>query len=212
MPSRAMLVGDQVRVPWGLDILDGVVEDIYETGSGRRVVVRVAVPGASEDDAIVTLPAEDVQLRDEAESTSPGAWVTGARYERRLTEALGRLLSKLPGKAQLKMQPRISPDWEADFAIQSGPRVVLIEAKAGGPQRRITAETVHRLRASLAKIRPRATAGLLVTDREVTSAASQLLRETPSLRAIQWRGPRDDDRLAAALASLLSGSEEDPQA
>jgi hypothetical protein len=208
MPSRAILVGDRVRVPFGLDTVDGVVEDVYEHGSSRRVVVRIAVPGASEDGETVTLPADDVELRDEAEAIPPGTWVTGAQYERKLGEALQRLLPSLPADAEIHTQVLTGGDRGADYVIQSGNREVLIEAKTGTRQAHVTTDMVNQLRRLLSYMRPRDVAGLLVTDLNFTPSAQRLLRQSSRLRAVRWRSPRDDKQLAAALASLLSGKSE----
>jgi hypothetical protein len=115
MPSRAILVGDHVRIPWGLDTLDGVVEDIYEHGSSRRVVVRVAVPGAGDDGETVTLPAEVVRSQDEAENASPGEWVTEVRYERKVGEALVQLLAALSPEGRVVANVEMDRNREADL-------------------------------------------------------------------------------------------------
>jgi hypothetical protein len=204
MPSRAIQVGDQVRVPWGLDTVDGVVEDIYESSHGRRMLVRVAVPGASEDGETITLPADEVQLRDEAEGVPPGTWVTEAQYERKLGEALRRLLPLLQLHAEIRSQIGTGAERRADFVVQSGNRKVFIEAKTGTRQKHITTDTVNQLRRLLSYGQPSDVAGLLVTDLDLTPNAQRLIRESPRLRAVRWRSSHDDKRLAAALTSLLS--------
>jgi hypothetical protein len=208
MPSRAISLGDHVRVPWGLDTLEGVVEDIYETGSGPRVVVRVAVPGSSEDGETVTLPADTVELRDEADGAPPGAWVTAAQYERKVSEALQRVLPSLEVDGEVQLGTHAKRDRGSDFVVRSGHRNVLIQVKTGTRQRHITTDMVNQLRRQIAYAQQKDVAGLLVTDLTLTPAAHRLLRASPRLRAVRWHGPRDDGRLAAALASLLAGNEE----
>jgi hypothetical protein len=230
MPSRAIEVGDHVRVPWGLDTVDGVVEDIYESTHGRRMLVRVAVPGGDEDGETITLPAEDVELRDEAKPVSPGAWVTEAQYERKLGEALQRLQHSSLSDADIYPKrealwryrrlvtdldriPRLDADFRlareaargrgADFVVQSGDRKVLIEAKTGILQDRITTDMINQLRMLLSHMQWEDTKGLLVTDLDLTPDAQQLLREFPRLRVVRWRGRHDDKRLASVLTSLL---------
>lgn len=203
MSSQAVQVGDRVRVPWGLDVLDGLVEDIYETSSGRRVVVRVAVPGSSEAET-VTLPAETIEPPENAETASPGSWVTGARYERKLGEALQRLVPSLRADTGILVQVAMGRGQSADFVVQSGNRKVFIEAKSGTHQRHVTTDMVNQLRRLLRYANSRDVAGLLVTDLDLTPSAQRLLRESPQLRAVRWRSSSDDKRLADALASLLS--------
>jgi hypothetical protein len=203
MSSQAVQVGDRVRVPWGLDVLDGLVEDIYETSSGRRVVVRVVVPGSSEAET-VTLPAETIELPEKAEAASPGSWVTGARYERKLGEALQRLVPSLLADTGIQAQVAMGGEQRADFIVQSGDRKVFIEAKSGTHQRHITTDMVNQLRRLLRYTKSEDVAGLLVTDLSFTPNAQRLLRESPRLRAVRWRSSSDDKRLADALASLLS--------
>jgi restriction endonuclease len=209
MPSHGLHVGDHVRVPWGLDTLDGVVEDVYETGAGPRVLIRVLVPGGSEEAETLTLPADAVELADEAERSSPGAWVPGARYERSVAEALQRILPTLLGEwdfqAQSWAQPWIGPDRRPDFLIHAGPRLLVLEAKTGGSEKNVTAEAVQQLQAYLAKLPSWQAAGLLVTDAELTPQARALLHESPRIHAVRWRNARDDHRLAAALSSVLGG-------
>jgi hypothetical protein len=209
MPSQGLQVGDYVRVPWGLDTLDGVVEDLYETGAGTRVVIRILDPDISEQTETVALPAEAVELVAEGDRSSGGAWVTGARYERSLAEALQRLLPTLLGEGDLEAQywaePRIDPYHRPDFLIQAGPRILVVEAKTGSPEKNVTAEAVHQLRAFIANL-PRHVSGLLVTDAKLTRQARAVLEDDPRLHVVQWRSARDDHRLATAVASLLRGN------
>jgi hypothetical protein len=212
VPSQGLQVGDHVRVPWGLDTLDGVVEDVYETGAGPRVVIRILDPDVSGQAETVALPAEAVEVVAEGDRSSPGAWVTGARYERSLAEALQRLLPTLLGEGDLEAQrwaePRIDPDHRPDFLIQAGPRMLVVEAKTGGPEKNVPAEAIHQMRALIANL-PRHVSGLLVTDTKLTPQARAILHEDPRLHVVQWRSARDDSRLAAAITSLLRGEEEE---
>jgi hypothetical protein len=213
VPSQGLQVGDHVRVPWGLDTLEGVIEDVYETGAGRRVVVRALAPDIGEPET-VSLPAETVELADEAEDSPLGAWVTGARYERSVAEALQRLLPALLGEGdfQALVEPRIDPNRRPDFLIQAGPWWLVVEAKAGGSEQNVTAEAVRQLQSYLVNLPRRANlprrhvAGLLVTDAKLTPSAQKLMHASPQLHAVRWRSARDDSRLAAAVASLLRGN------
>jgi hypothetical protein len=208
MPSQSLQVGDHVRVPWGLDTLDGVVEDVYETGAGPRVVVRMLDPDTSEEAETVALPAEAVELAAKERRSPPGAWVPGARYERSVAEALQRLLPTLLGdrdfQAHAWPQPWIDPDHRPDLLIHAGPWLLVVEAKTGRAEKKVTAEPIQQLQTFLANL-PRDASGLLVTDAELTPHARTLLNEDPRLHVVRWRSARDDHRLAAAVASLLGG-------
>ncbi len=62
-PAQLPAVGQVVVVLWGLDEVEGVVEDAYSTGSGPRVRVRVPVqgPGGEElEHFSFVLPADAV--------------------------------------------------------------------------------------------------------------------------------------------------------
>jgi primosomal protein N' len=55
-------VGDRVRVPWGLDEVDGTVVEVYDSGLGPRVVVRVLLEGVDPESAeTVTLPLSAIK-------------------------------------------------------------------------------------------------------------------------------------------------------
>lgn len=58
-------VDQAVIVPWGLDEVEGIVEDAYSTGSGPRVRVRVAVSGPDGEELdhfSFVVPASTVRL------------------------------------------------------------------------------------------------------------------------------------------------------
>jgi hypothetical protein len=210
-PSEGLQVGDYVRVPWGLDSLDGMVEDVYETSTGTRVVIRILDPDMSEQTETVALPAGAVEVVAEGDRSSVGTWVTGARYERSLAEALQRLLPTLSGEGNLEakywVEPRIDPYHRPDFLIRAGPRMLVIEAKTGSPEKNVTADAVRQLRAFLVNL-SRDASGLLVTNTKLTPQALAILHDDPRLHAVQWRSARDDHRLAAAIASLLRVNED----
>jgi len=196
MPARGPLVGDQVLVAWGLDRLRGVVESVYEAGSGRRVVVRVALPGGH--DETLALPADAVELAEPgSEPASPGSWLLQLRYERLVLAALERLLNN----ADIEWQGRA--DDGSDFLINTRPHPLVVEIKASPPSRKISAQDLEAL---LEQIRARSARGLLVTDGELTAAAKKLLERTGPLRVVQWRDPRDTEVLADALESLTASA------
>jgi restriction endonuclease len=207
MPAEAVVLGERVRVPWGLDKLEGVVVDVYETGSGRRVVVEVSLPGRSDDPDEVTtiaLPEEAVEtLRQGSTAISPGAWVTGLRYERSVGEALERLASEVLDRGQVFEGHRRS-DQGVDFLLLGEPRPIVVEVKTSRPPREITVSDLRKL---LGRLRSETFPGkavvLLVTDQKLTPDAEEFLNNTARLRVVRWRDSRDDSRLAAALKLLV---------
>ena len=58
-------VGDHVRVPWGLDEVEGDVMAVYGSGLGRRITVAVRIEGA-DDTFTVTYPEDAVERADAA--------------------------------------------------------------------------------------------------------------------------------------------------
>lgn len=58
MSRRGPRPGDRVLVNWGLDEVEGVVEDVYGLGSARRAVVRIPFlgPDGEELGESITVP------------------------------------------------------------------------------------------------------------------------------------------------------------
>ena len=56
--------GDRVIVDWGLDTIEAEVQDVYSSGLGTRVVLRVPVLGPSGEELdhnVVTVPVASIQ-------------------------------------------------------------------------------------------------------------------------------------------------------
>jgi hypothetical protein len=191
------MVGDQVFVTWGLDRIRGVVESVYETGSGRRVVVRVALPGGHDNETLA-LPVDAVELAEpNSEPASPGSWLPHLRYERLVRAALERLLDN----ARIEWHGRA--DDGTDLVIHTQPRPLLVQIKARPSSHKIS---TRELEALLAHMRNESARGLLVTDRELTAAARKLVDTTEPLRVVHWRDSRDNRVLADALESLTASA------
>lgn len=63
--SRSFVVGDRVKVDWGLDTADGVVRAVRPTGSRVHVLVEVDIPGPEGEvlaTETVSVPAEAVTV------------------------------------------------------------------------------------------------------------------------------------------------------
>ena len=46
--SALPAIGSHVRVPWGLDTVEGEVVDAYDSGFGQQVIVAVTLEGSDE--------------------------------------------------------------------------------------------------------------------------------------------------------------------
>lgn len=214
MAERTYSVGEPVHVPWGLDVVEGVVVSAYGSGEARQVVVKVMLPDAPDDaeDTTVTLPASALEAADlEADERRPGSWLPALHYERELTEAITSIVRRIWGdRARLERpassaEPELARNVRADIEIKLSDRTVLIEAKAPASGR-VSERTVTALVVLLAAAH--AAAGLLVTNGELSPGAEERVRdanrEGVPLRAVTWRSQRDNQNLARALGELLA--------
>jgi hypothetical protein len=191
----AVSVGQIVSVPWGLDTLDGTVLRIYETGTGRRAVVQVSVPGADED-VTLTLPADTLEPADHPDRPRQGAWIG---YEAAVVKAFSRVTPKISKNATLF---RNTPD-EVDLKIQIGEAFIAAEIKYLPHRPRVSMSLIERahmlhLRTSLPVI--------LVTNADIEIAEnSASLAETTrrEIYFVQWQTPADDEALERGIRQLL---------
>jgi len=222
MAREAFSIGDHVHVPWGLDVVDGVVVNTYGEGDGRQVVVRVFLPDTQDqaddaDDITVTLPAQVLEEAEaEAEERRPGAWLPTLRYERSLRDALAEILNRQWGDRALvrdreSLAQELVEQGRADIEVKLPDRTIIVEVKVPTsgvvPEGAVTA-FVAALAAAQVTSLVQGASGLLVTNGELSKAAEDHLRsaaqEGMTLRAVQWRNPRDNKRLARALTELLA--------
>lgn len=187
------VVGDRVLVPWGLDEVEGEVVEVYGTGLGPRVKVRLADDA---EGATVTLPLDSLsrvtERRDSA--TAPG----GMDYERLVGAAL-RLAA-----TELNLRVESTPsDVPADLQFSLGKRRVLVEVKHFAGRGSVSTDTVL----TVAGLADRRTAVLLVADVPLAASAKQRLeqlwRGESRVWFVQWRGSADDKALRAAFSRLL---------
>lgn len=222
MAKEAFSIGDHVHVPWGLDVVDGVVVNTYGEGDGRQVVVRVLLPDAQNqaedpDDITVTLPAHVLEEAEaEAEERRPGAWLPALRYERRLRDALVEILNRQWGdRASVRDRESLPQELvergRVDIEIKLPDRTIIVEVKvptSGVVPEGVVTTFVAALMAAEVTSLAQGASGLLVTNGELSKAAEDHLRsaalEGMTLRAVQWRNPRDNKRLARALNELLA--------
>lgn len=210
---RNPAVGDHVRVPWGLDVLDGVVVQTYSTGSGRRAVVQVSVPGATEEDSAattVTLPVDALEPADwwPDESEPVGGWVAHASYERHVADALTRAVSEPSAVRASAERPYADLGYDLVLNTPKGNVVTQIKyaSRPGGLN-----EAIRRELARLRELAIRASnivGVLFITNAQVTAPTTKLLKELaandPPVRLVTWRSPKDDEDLASTLAEWLN--------
>jgi hypothetical protein len=208
MPShQTPTVGDRVGVPWGLDVLEGVVLRTYETGVGTRAVVLVDVPGADDEpeSRTVTLPTTDLlPIGEGHELEAPGSWVDEYQFEKAVEEALKRAVRRLAKPAQVETEPRLGGQGP-DAIVRLGDHLIVVEVKKAAQ----TSAAVNQLASFLHQVRadnPDAfVGGLLVLQ---SGPRAQVARELADLglATANWNTPRDDQKLTAALTRLLEAA------
>lgn len=203
--SQTLAVGDRVMVPWGLDLLEGVVVRTYRTASGARAVVSVDIPGT--DDQIeprtVTLPVAELRRVDDGDDTpTPGAWVDEYQYTKTVEDALARVASRLPISTELRTEAR-NRNLQADALLRLGDRLIAVETKRSDRDPDAIANQMSSLIDLIKQHEPNSSVtGLLVlqsTPRADTIERLKRLGFVP----VQWQGAGDDRKLASALRSLL---------
>jgi hypothetical protein len=208
MPHQpAPAAGDRVGVPWGLDVLEGVVLRTYETGSGARAVVSVDVPGAEgEPEAhTMTLPATDLQPIDDGEELqAPGSWVNEYQFAKAVQEALTKAVRRIAERAEVETEPRFG-HMRPDAIITLGDHIIVVEAKTTAR----TAATVDQLDSYLREVRDHnpgaSVGGLLVLQFEPQAQVAQELHEH-GLTPVFWNTPRDDTKITMTLSHLLEAA------
>lgn len=208
MPSHQIpTAGDRVGVPWGLDVLEGVVLRTYETGAGTRAVVLVDVPGADDEpeSRTVSLPTTDLlPIGEGHELEAPGSWVDEYQFEKAVEEALNRAIQRLAKPAEVETEPRLG-DQRPDAIVRVGDHLVVVEVKKAAQ----TSAAVNQLASFLHQVRAHNpdtfVGGLLVLQ---SGPRAQVARELADLglATVNWSTPRDDQKLTAALTRLLEAA------
>jgi len=203
-PSQNPTVGDRVGVPWGLDVLEGVILRTYETATGTRAVVSVDVPGADDEpnSRTVTLPVADLLPVGEGHGLdAPGSWVNEYQFSKAVQTALTRVVRRLAKRAEIDIEPRLGR-LRPDAIVRLGDHLVVVEAKR---TTRLPA-ALNQLAAYIHEVRennPHASVeGLLVLQSE---REAQIPFELLNVdwTAVNWNTPSDDPALSRELARLL---------
>lgn len=206
--------GQEVRVPWGLDVLKGTVQRVYDTGRGPRVVVAVELPdadGSTVEDVSVTLPADAVERWQgtHAEEEQPGHWAHGYAYERNLRAAIEDVTRQLYPNVQVSVLEE-HQDRGIDFNIRlhghNDDRVIVGVAKYVESRQKTLRgrEVLEVLRYAQLRTIPIA----LFSNASLLKSARDLIQEVPveNFRFIRWRGSVDNEKLAADLGELMDST------
>lgn len=211
MVEAVFTPGQRVFVPWGLDVVDGTVLEVKGDGPGRRVVVQIVDPeGHEEAEPLVMTfrPADLEAAAEEASERRPGAWLSAARYEEKLRDAVNRLLDKWPQASRSIQPPHLVEERDiADFALRAADHLLLIEAKApiaGQVPSKALDQLWSHARSS------RIPVALLVTNGELSLSAQRRLRELvrsgAKIGVVRWSSLDDNEALGSAIEEALSGS------
>ncbi|WP_449349595.1 hypothetical protein [Streptomyces shaanxiensis] len=213
MTDREYEVGESIAVPWGLDTVEGTVVGAYGEGSSQRVLVEVSIGDGATETLPFSLRALEV-ARDVEKQSPPGEWVTTARFEESVRNALAgalRYVNPLWGRREGSIQShlRIADDLRIDVAVSLPDRLVIVEAKHYHPGKPVESTVaVDQLRHYLMQLRTRGAGravGLLIMDRE---PGMQLMERADSMRmegfpiwVVEWEpgNPSADEELRKAL-------------
>jgi len=197
--------GQVVSVPWGLDLLEGNVLRVYDTGAGPRAVVSVRIPGTDVgegEDVTLTLPADSLEPMEASPNRSqPGSWVTARAYERSVAEAIQRATEKL---GEITEVSEATTDTGIDLVIHSGESIIVAEVKYVSPRLRISAKEIDR---ALSLADSTSAPFLLVTNASLAPSAVNRWHDgsvPDKFYCIKWRGPEDDTNMETELRLLLS--------
>lgn len=206
-PQQAPSVGDRVGVPWGLDVLEGVVLRTYKAGSSMHAVVSVEVPGADNEplSRTVTLPTTDLlPIVEGQQLDAPGSWIYEYQFARAVQEAVARAVSRLSDRAEVETEPQLGGP-RPDVVVRFGDHLIVIEAKRTAQ----TFDAVNQLTSYLHEIRDlnpgTSVGGMLVLQSKPQASVARQLRDQ-GLATVNWNTTRDDSKLAEALTRLLEAA------
>jgi hypothetical protein len=203
--EQSPVAGDRVGVPWGLDVLEGVVLRTYRTGSSVRAVVSVDVPGTDDEPRTVTLRATDLVPIDEGhELTAPGSWVNEYQFSKAVQAALARAVSRFTDRAEVENEPRLGGR-RADAIVRFGDHLVVVEVKTTADVTAAIGQLAEYLEETRSRNPGTSVGGMLVIQSEPTAQTIEDL-QSQGLAAVSWSTPRDDPKLTAELTRLLEAA------
>ncbi|MFJ3727030.1 hypothetical protein ACIPYQ_31315 [Streptomyces sp. NPDC090045] len=198
--------GQVVQVPWGLDLLKGVVLRTYDTGRGLKVVVNVEVPdlhGSNIEEVSVTLPADSVQPWEEGSGPRPGDWAHAYAYERNLTAEIIRVISQLAPDARAHIsESQVDRGYDFELYLEYEGNEVHLRGVAKHATRAIPPKSLEK---ALGLAQDSFSPVALFSNVDLSSAAKRLLQleGNPNFHWIKWSGKLDSGRLASELAEIF---------
>jgi hypothetical protein len=192
--------GAHVHVRLGLDVVDVVIVDRYNSVLGGDIlVVRAANEEFGESDpATFTVPESEVLSAEEAAAEGPpGTWVHSAKYDRGLDSALSRTFRR---RGSHILKSAVVGDREYDYLVDLGDVQLVVEEKFLR-HGEITEKIADRIISHLDHL-PRARK-IVVSNVAFAPAAAERLRAR-RIEPVTWRTDRDDAALARAVAAALA--------
>jgi hypothetical protein len=195
--------GEHVGVRFGLDTLEGVIVRTYETSSGTRVVVEFEVPGTDElQPRTVSLRADDLRPLDQVES--PGSWVDEYQFAQAVQTALERITEQLPTRPDIETNVRVASH-RADVVLHLPDGLVVIEIKRMARDATVADQLSSFLNDAQLSNPEASVAGLIVLQHQPSEPVERELRHR-GFAPVRWATKRDDQKLAAALASAFEAA------
>ncbi|UXY21932.1 hypothetical protein N8I84_26940 [Streptomyces cynarae] len=213
MTEREYEVGQEVAVPWGLDVIEGTVVGSYGSGPGRRILVDVSPAGDTSEAETLAFPVHVLESAEVSKlEKEPGSWLSAYRYEAELGEALQRVLSRFGGEWSSDRSIRQGPDSGYDFAFFIKGRLIVVEAKHySRPNVPVRTEMAAQLARHISQLRNARNAkivGLLITSgvvpAQLESNIEQFRREGSPMWATHWRPEDGDAPLVEVVSRALS--------
>ncbi|WP_143031626.1 restriction endonuclease [Actinacidiphila guanduensis] len=214
MTETDYTIGQTVAVPWGLDVIEGVVVGTYGEGLARRILVDVAVAGEDEPPATLPFPVHVLDAaKDSAQEKVAGSWLSAYQYELALYTALEKVISALDPTGFTE-QGGSQGDQEYDIAVVTSGKKLFVEAKHySRTDASIRSEAVLQLQAALSRARDRSRekmAGLLVTSATIPpnllEYANSITRQGFAILIVRWHPEDGFKSLIQPVRTALAGA------
>ncbi|PSL54261.1 uncharacterized protein DUF2188 [Saccharothrix carnea] len=201
-------VGDAVVVAWGLDEVEGEIENIYQLGGATRVLVAVSLPDGGRE--TVVLPVDSVRPVAEQPQKDPGYWRSEATFLRILADKFANIGRDL---LDIQLRPRLAEDREADIilSVRNGPPLI-VEVKALRRGEEKTAmNAIHQLRRYMETAGSGSRGLLVFLGYGVEENVARTLEEyrDPRISIVVRRGPQDDRNVIEAAIGIIANAAEE---
>jgi len=206
-------VGMRVKVPWGLDEVEGEVEAVYGSGPEGKLAIALQLPEADEPE-ILLLPARLVEPLNPDEERDPnGHWLEAFRYWEALAESIRSVLES-PGAVISSELHLAGGRSDIEVTARDGTRLI-IEAKAGknfseSGMRSILDQVRHLSGHLTGRVSALVVLQIPLPD-QLTTKFRELSRAEPTIpiEIMTWRGSHDDEELRTRLRRLVGGTNSD---